>query len=288
MTTSTDIEPAPTPMKGVILAGGAGTRLLPMTRVTNKHLLPVYDRPMVYYPIELLRRAGIEEILLVCGGNSAGSFVDLLGAGAEFGLKELAYAYQEGPRGIADALRLAEDFADGLPVVVGLGDNIVQYGIRPAVEAFARQLEANAGRGARILLSEVNDPSRFGVARFDEQSGRLAEIIEKPDSPPSRLAVMGYYLYDASVFELIESLEPSKRNEYEITDVNNLYLERDLLEWSVHPGWWTDAGTVRSLYRATRLVAESGANHDYPDDGAADSADDATIVEPSESRRSRA
>ena len=261
--------------KGVVLAGGNGTRLLPMTRVTNKHLLPVYDRPMVYYPLQCLHTAGIDEVLLVTGGNQAGGFVELLGNGREFGLQELAYAYQEGAGGIAQALSLAEDFADGRPLVVVLGDNLIEGTIVEAVNAFTRQLEVSGGRGGRILLKEVDDPERFGVACFEgnepiaseSNAGamhvrpRLTEIVEKPKGiPPSRFAVIGIYMYDATVFDIIRTLTPSGRNELEITDVNNAYLRRGELEWSVVDGWWSDAGTVDSLYRAARLVAEHGVN----------------------------
>ena len=251
-------------MKGVILAGGYGTRLLPMTRVTNKHLLPVYDRPMVYFPLQCLRNAGIDEIMLVTGGNSAGAFVELLGNGKEFGLKELAYAYQEGAGGIADALRLAEDFADGGPVAVALGDNIFEESLEPHVSAFRAQLARSSGRGARILLKDAPFPERFGVTRFDASGERIVEIVEKPAAPPSRYAVAGAYFYDATVFDIIRTLKPSARGELEITDVNNAYLRSGRLEFSILHGWWTDAGTIESLYEATRLVAEHGANGEPP------------------------
>ncbi len=241
-------------MKGVILAGGYGTRLLPMTRVTNKHLLPVYDRPMVFFPLETLRDAGITEVMLVTGGNQAGDFVELLGSGKQFGLTELAYAYQEGAGGIADALRLAEDFTDGEPMVVVLGDNIIEGSIAEVVSEYREQLDRE-GSGARIILKEVDDPQRFGVAEFDAQ-GRLTGIIEKPADPPSRQAVIGIYLYDNQVFDIIHTLKPSARGELEITDVNNRYLSRGQLEYSVLEGWWSDAGTIESLYRSTQLVAE--------------------------------
>ena len=252
-------------MKGVVLAGGHGTRLLPMTRVTNKHLLPVYDRPMVYYPLEALAQSGIEEVMVVTGGNSAGAFVELLGNGREFGLKELAYGYQDGAGGIAAALALAEDFADGGPVAVFLGDNLTEGRIDGLVKEYEAQLERTRGRGARIVLAETEEARRFGVARFEggglrEGRGRLAEIVEKPAEPPSRFAVIGLYFYDARVFDIIRTLKPSGRGELEITDVNNAYLRAGELEYSVLQGWWTDAGTVESLYRATRLVAERGAN----------------------------
>jgi glucose-1-phosphate thymidylyltransferase len=240
-------------MKGVILAGGLGSRLHPMTRVTNKHLLPVYDRPMIYYPIQQLVHAGVENILLVTGGDSAGDFLRLLGNGHRFGLRHLNYTYQEGEGGIADALGLAEHFADGEPVVVILGDNIFQDPIGPALEAYAR-----VGSGATILLKEVPDPERFGVARLE--GDRIVEIVEKPDEPRSNLAVTGCYVYDARVFDIIQTLAPSGRGELEITDVNNRYLEWGELRHHVLGGWWTDAGTVSSLYRATQLVADDPHN----------------------------
>jgi glucose-1-phosphate thymidylyltransferase len=240
-------------MKGVILAGGLGTRLFPCTKITNKHLLPVYDRPMIYYPIEALVKAGIDDILIVTGGNFAGHFLQLLGNGKDFGLKEVHYTYQEGEGGIADALRLAEDFADGGKLCVILGDNIVERSIRPAVDAYRTQ-----PRGGRILLKEVDDPQRFGVPVFD--GDRIVRIEEKPKQPRSRYAVTGIYFYDHRVFEMIARLRPSDRGELEITDVNNLYLERGELEYSVLDGWWTDAGTFPSLLRASTLVAQGGAN----------------------------
>lgn len=246
---------APT-LKGVILAGGLGTRLSPLTKITNKHLLPVYDRPMIYYPIQTLVNAGIKDILIVTGGNHAGEFLRLLGNGAEFGLKHINYTYQEGEGGIADALRLAEHFAAGDRVCVVLGDNLIQGNVRGAAEAFRQQKS-----GARILLKEVDDPQRFGVARFtDDASGRVAEIIEKPADPPSNAAVIGIYFYDSWVFDIIRTLKPSRRNELEITDVNNAYLRAGLLEHSMLDGWWTDAGTFESLHRASNLVQQTGAN----------------------------
>jgi len=239
-------------VKGVVLAGGLGTRLLPMTRVTNKHLLPVYDRPMIHYPLQTLVEAGISEILLVTGGNHAGDFLRLLGNGRDVGLKHLHYAYQEGEGGIAAALALAEDFADGEAVCVMLGDNLLQRSIRPAVERFAR-----TGRGGLVLLKEVPDPERFGVPVF--QDGRIVTIEEKPEAPRSRCAVIGVYLYDARVFEIIRTLTPSGRGELEITDVNNRYLAWGELDFDYVDGWWTDAGTVESLYRAVTLVARERA-----------------------------
>lgn len=244
-------------MKGVILAGGLGTRLRPLTLVTNKHLLPVYDRPMIYYPIQCLLNAGIKEILIVTGGEHAGDFLKLLRNGKHLGVKELAYTYQEGEGGIADALKLAEDFAEGGKIAVVLGDNIIENNIRRAVADFFSQ-----PAGAKVLLKEVDDPQRFGVARME--GSRIVEIIEKPKAPPSNLAVTGFYLYDNEVFEIARTLKPSGRGELEITDVNNAYLQKGTLTHDVLDGWWTDAGTFESLFRASKLVAEGGANHLEP------------------------
>ncbi|MDD5718600.1 MAG: sugar phosphate nucleotidyltransferase [Candidatus Krumholzibacteria bacterium] len=240
-------------MKGVVLAGGLGSRLLPCTKITNKHLLPVYDRPMIHYPLRCLVNAGIQDVLLVTGGSFAGHFLQLLGNGKELGLKELHYTYQEGEGGIADALRLAEDFADGEPLAVVLGDNIIERNIRAAAQAYLAQ-----GGGARILLKRVPDPERFGVPVF--AGDRIVRIEEKPEQPRSQFAVTGIYFYDHQVFTLIRDLKPSERGELEISDVNNMYLERGQLAWSELAGWWTDAGTFPSLLRASNLVAESGAN----------------------------
>jgi glucose-1-phosphate thymidylyltransferase len=244
-------------MKGVILAGGLGTRLMPLTRVTNKHLLPVYDKPMVYYPIQCLINAGIEDIMIVTGGNDAGDFLRLLGNGHEFGLRDLHYTYQEGEGGIADALRLAEHFADGDKIVVVLGDNIIETNIRKAVGEFFAQ-----GRGAKILLKEVPDPQRFGVAEV--QDGKIIGIEEKPKKPKTNLAVIGIYMYDRQVFDLIRPLKPSGRGELEITDVNNAYIQQGTMTYDVLDGWWTDAGTFASLHHACNLVAEGGANRLEP------------------------
>lgn len=235
-------------MKGVILAGGLGTRLYPLTGVTNKHLLPVYDRPMVFFPIRKLVEAGVEDILIVTGGNHAGEFLRLLGNGRQFGLKHLNYTYQEGEGGIAEALGLAEHFADGGPVVVVLGDNIFSASLAGPVGRFRED-----PRGARLLLKEVDDPERFGVAELD--GDRVVRIQEKPAHPPSRLAVTGVYMYDNRVFDIIRTLEPSQRSELEITDVNNRYIGWGELRYEVMEGWWTDAGTIPSLFRAARLVA---------------------------------
>lgn len=241
-------------MKGVVLAGGLGTRLHPLTKVTNKHLLPVYMKPMIYYPIESLVEGGIDEIMIVTGGNNAGDFLKLLGNGKEFGLAHLNYAYQEGEGGIAEALSLCKAFVDKDKVAVVLGDNIVEKSIRKHVEAYRQQEE-----GARILLKEVPDPERFGVPTLD--GDRIIGIIEKPKDPPSNFAVTGIYFYDSQVWDVIDSLEPSKRNELEITDVNNFYIEQGTMEYCILDGWWTDAGTFDSLKRASDLVAGMGANN---------------------------
>ncbi len=240
-------------MKGVVLAGGTGSRLSPLTRVTNKHLLPVYDKPMIYYPIQALVNAGIHEILIVTGGRNAGDFLRLLGNGHEFGLKHINYTYQEGEGGIAQALGLAEYFAGGDAVCVILGDNIIENNICQAVENFRRQKE-----GAKILLKEVPDPQRFGVPEI--RDGRVVSIEEKPAVPKSGYAVIGIYMYDASVFEKIRRLKPSRRGELEITHVNNFYLEEGTLTYEILEGWWTDAGTFESLLHANNLVAQTGAN----------------------------
>lgn len=240
-------------MKGVILAGGLGTRLYPLTKVTNKHLLPVYDKPMIYYPIQTLINAGIDDILIVTGGNNAGDFLKLLGNGREFGLKHINYTYQEGEGGIAEALRLAEFFASGEKICVVLGDNIIEKNIRKAVENFRRQK-----KGAKILLKEVTDPQRFGVAEL--KGDRITRIEEKPKKPKSRYAVVGIYLFDQEVFNIVKTLKPSDRGELEITDVNNRYIEKRLMTWDILEGWWTDAGTFESLIRANQLVAKTGAN----------------------------
>jgi len=240
-------------MKGVVLAGGTGSRLNPLTKVTNKHLLPVYDKPMVYYPIQTLVNAGIEEILLVTGGKNAGDFLRLLGNGRDFGLKHLNYTYQEGEGGIAEALGLAQHFADGDLLCVILGDNIIETNICRAVEGFKSQ-----GQGAKILLKEVPDADRFGVAEI--RGDHVIGIQEKPRAPKSNFAVIGVYLYDGTVFEKIRRLKPSGRGELEITDVNNFYIEEGSLTYEKLDGWWTDAGTFESLLRANELVARTGAN----------------------------
>lgn len=241
-------------MKGIILAGGLGSRLQPLTLVTNKHLLPVLDRPMIYFPIECLVNAGIDEILLVTGGDHAGDFLKLLKNGKHLQVRHLEYTYQEGEGGIADALKLAEEFADGGKVCVVLGDNLIEGSIYKAAESFIKQ-----SSGAKVILKEVPDPQRFGVARLSND-GTIADIIEKPMNPPSNLAVTGIYFYDFDVFSICQTLKPSNRGELEITDVNNAYLKRGDLTYDVLEGWWTDAGTFESLYRATSLVKEGGAN----------------------------
>ena len=240
-------------MKGVVLAGGLGSRLMPLTAVTNKHLLPVYNQPMVYYPIQTLVNAGIREIMIVTGGNSAGDFLRLLKNGKAFGLKHLDYTYQEGEGGIADALSLCEDFADGAPVCIILGDNIIEGNICQAVRSYQQQ-----GGGAKILLKQVSDPQRFGVPELE--GNRVLRIEEKPKEPKSDYAVIGVYMYDADVFQIIKTLKPSERNELEITDVNNAYIERGQMTWNELEGWWTDAGTFESLLHASELVAKTGAN----------------------------
>lgn len=227
-------------MKGVILAGGLGTRLYPLTYATNKHLLPVYDKPMIFYPIQTLVNAGIKEIMIVTGGPHAGHFLQVLKNGKEFGIQHLEFAYQEGEGGIPAALALAEDFADNQPIVVILGDNTTDADIKPAIDNFKK--------GAVIFLKEVPDPQRFGVAVFDENQN-IIKIEEKPVHPKSNYAVTGLYLYDNKVFDFIRTLKPSARGELEITDVNNLYLERNELQWFELKGFWSDAGTFESLFR---------------------------------------
>ncbi|MGB9677990.1 MAG: sugar phosphate nucleotidyltransferase [Candidatus Ratteibacteria bacterium] len=240
-------------MKGIVLAGGLGTRLYPLTKVTNKHLLPVYNKPMIYYPILTLVEAGIKDILIVTGGNSAGDFLKLLGNGKEFGLSHLSFVYQEGEEGIAAALSLAEHFCDNDKMVVILGDNIVEKSIKKEVEIFEKQK-----KGARILLKEVEKPERFGVAEIKDE--KIIRIIEKPKIPPSNLIVTGIYMYDSQVFDIIRTLKPSERGELEITDVNNKYLQMGQLTYGILDGWWTDAGTFDSLLKANILVAEMEKN----------------------------
>lgn len=238
-------------MKGVILAGGLGTRLLPLTKVTNKHLLPVYDKPMIFYPIKKLVQADIKDIMIVTGGNNAGDFLRLLGNGKDFGLKRLHYTYQEGEGGIAEALGLTQDFAENGSIVVILGDNIFEDNIEPYVESFKKQKE-----GAKVLLKEVPYPERFGVAEMVNE--RIKSIVEKPKNPKSNYVVTGVYMYDEEVFSIIKTLKPSNRGELEITDVNNAYITNGKMTYDVLPGWWADAGTSFEAYsRANTLVHES-------------------------------
>src|SRR5437660_813233 len=241
-------------MKGVVLAGGLGSRLRPLTAVTNKHLLPVYNQPMIYYPIQTLVNAGITDIMIVTGGNSAGDFLKLLGNGKAFGLKHLNYTYQEGEGGIAAALALVEHFAGGGPICVVLGDNIIQGNIRAAADAYRQQKS-----GAKILLKQVPDPQRFGVPKLE--GDRVLLIEEKPTAPRSEYAVIGIYMYDGRVFDIIRTLRPSGRGELEITDVNTAYIERGEMTWKELEGWWSDAGTFESLLHASNLVAKTGANN---------------------------
>jgi glucose-1-phosphate thymidylyltransferase len=236
-------------MKGIVLAGGLGKRLYPLTKITNKHLLPVYNKPMVYYPITYLVEAGIKDIMVVTGGDHAGNFLRLLGNGQDFGLKGINYAYQEKEGGIAEALGLAEHFADGEKIVVVLGDNIIEKDIVQQVKEFEKQ-----PGGARILIKEVQNPERFGVVEFE--GDKITGITEKPEKPKTNYVVTGIYMYDVQVFDIIKTLKPSGRGELEITDVNNAYLRKDQLTYSKLEGWWTDAGTFESLLRANKLVAE--------------------------------
>jgi glucose-1-phosphate thymidylyltransferase len=249
-------------MKGVVLAGGTGSRLFPLTKITNKHLLPIFDRPMIYYPISTLVDAGIRDILIVTGGRNAGDFLRLLANGKEFGLNHINYTYQEGEGGIADALNLAEHFADGDKLCVILGDNIIEGSIRQAVDEFRQQ-----SAGARILLKEVADAERFGVAEIS--GGLILNIVEKPKQPKSNYAVTGIYLYDGTVFDKIRHLVPSRRGELEITDVNNAYIREGTMSFSFLDGWWTDAGTFDSLLRANNLVAQSRAAQKFQSPGEA-------------------
>jgi glucose-1-phosphate thymidylyltransferase len=238
-------------MKGVVLAGGLGTRLHPLTKITNKHLLPIYKKPMIYYPIEMLVEAGIDDIMIVTGGNSAGDFLRLIGNGKEFGLSHINYTYQEGEGGIADALSLAEDFVEGQKMVVVLGDNILEKGIRAGVEAFEAQEE-----GARIFLTEVDHPWEYGIA--DVSDGKIVSIEEKPKEPKTNLAVIGVYMYPPDVFDFIKGLSPSARGELEITDVNNRYVHAGQMQYDVVEGWWMDAGeNAEALLQANITVARS-------------------------------
>ncbi len=241
-------------MKGVILAGGLGTRLAPLTNITNKHLLPIYDKPMIYYPIQTLVNAGIEDIMVVTGGNNAGDFLRLLGNGRAFNLKWLRYSYQEGEGGIADALSLAEHFCDGGKTLVMLGDNVIEKDIIASVKAFREQKT-----GARILLKEVANPQDYGVAVL--KGDRVRKIIEKPTVPPTNYAVVGIYMYDGGVFDRIRNLAPSARGELEITDVNNLYIEDGTMAYDFLDGWWADAGSsIEGWFQVNQKVAAGGAN----------------------------
>ena len=241
-------------MKGVVLAGGLGSRLYPLTKITNKHLLAVYDKPMIYYPIQTLINAGIDDIMIVTGGNFAGDFLQLLGNGKEFGLKHLNYTYQQGEGGIADALSLVEHFADDQPVCVVLGDNIIEGNIRVAADDYRQQ-----AKGAKILLKKVHDPQRFGVPELE--GDKVLKIEEKPKNPKSDFAVIGIYFFDNTVFDIIKTLKPSERGELEITDVNNHFIDRGEMSCSELEGWWTDAGTFESLLHASNLVAKTSANN---------------------------
>lgn len=237
-------------LKGIILAGGLGKRLEPLTRVTNKHLLPVWDKPMIYYPLYTLVEAGIRDIMIVTGGNNAGDFLRLLGNGQEFGLKSLHYAYQKGEGGIADALSYARDFVANNRSVIILGDNILEKSIKKYVEHFLNQ-----PRGARILIKKVDNPQRFGVVELKNK--KIISIEEKPSCPKSNYVVTGVYMYDEEVFDIIKTLKPSWRGELEITDVNNAYLKKGCLEYDILDGYWKDCGTFESLLKANNLVAHN-------------------------------
>ena len=242
-------------MKGIILAGGLGTRLYPLTRITNKHLLPVYNKPMIFYPIEMMIKADIKDIMIVTGGNNSGDFLRLLGNGKEFGLKHIHYAYQEGEGGIADALKLCEDFVGKDKMVVALGDNIIEKNIIKFVQEFKKQK-----KGARIILKEVDNPGEYGVAEI--RKGKIIRIIEKPQRPISNFAVIGIYFYPNDVFDIIKKLKPSKRGELEITDVNNIYLKRKQLQYNILDGWWYDCGESKdALLNANNFVKKYGANN---------------------------
>lgn len=245
-------------IKGVITAGGLGTRLLPMTRVTNKHLLPVYDRPMIFYPIESMVLAGIDEIMIITGGNHAGDFLPLLGDGSEFGVRKLHYTFQRHPGGIAEAIGLTKEFVGEDNVVVMLGDNIIEKNILSYVNEFRQQ-----EKGAKILLKEVKHPEHYGVPVIDE-NGLIQQIVEKPVSPPSSYAVVGIYMFDNRIFDIIAHLKPSARGELEITDVNNAYIQEGSMSYDILDGWWADCGETReSLHETGSFVAKTGANNLY-------------------------
>ncbi len=235
-------------MKGIVLAGGLGKRLFPLTKITNKHLLPIYDRPMIFYPIQTLVEADIKDILIVTGGNNAGDFLRLLGNGKIFGLKHLNYTYQEKEGGIAEAVGLAEEFAEGEKIVIILGDNIIGQSIRKEVEEFKRQKS-----GGKIFLKKVKNPGEYGVAQLN--GSKVIRIQEKPKSPKSNLAVIGLYMYDNEVFEIVKTLKPSHRGELEITDVNNAYIHRGTMTYSVLKGFWADAGESIDALLETNLLA---------------------------------
>jgi glucose-1-phosphate thymidylyltransferase len=241
-------------MKGLVLAGGLGTRLYPLTKITNKHLLPVYDRPLIFYPLQTLINAGIKDIMIVTGGNNAGDFLRLLGNGKEFGLKHLHYTYQEKEGGIAHALGLAEHFAEGERMVVILGDNIIEWNIVKAIREFKRQKS-----GAKIMIKKVKKPEDYGVAEL--RDNKITKIVEKPKKPKSNYAVLGIYMYDYEVFDIIKTLKPSRRGELEITDVNNAYIKKGSLTYSILKGYWADAGaSINALMEANNFVAKHGAN----------------------------
>src|SRR5262245_46993393 len=241
-------------MKGVILAGGTGSRLFPLTKVTNKHLLPVYNKPMIFYPLECMAQAGIDEVLLVTGGNNAGDFIRLLGNGSEFGLKNLQYTYQDGAGGIAQALGLAERFVDKSPICLILGDNVTEFSIKSHADAFRAQKN-----GAKVLLAQVENPKAYGIAEM--QGDKVTKIIEKPNDPKSNWAVIGIYFYDGNVFDVVKQLKPSARGELEITDVNNAYIQRGEMTADKIKGLWMDCGENIDLYvKSCHVIAEHGAN----------------------------
>jgi glucose-1-phosphate thymidylyltransferase len=238
-------------MKGIILAGGTGSRLYPLTKTTNKHILPIYDKPMICYPLETMRKSGIDEILIISGPGHAGQFLELLGSGWDLDLI-LRYTIQEKPLGIAHAIWIAEDFADGEDVAVILGDNIIG-------ESFEEDIEAFDG-GAKVFLNRVENPERFGVV--DIEDGEITRIVEKPDDPPTNLATTGFYLFDNAVFDHIQKLELSDRNELEVTDLNRIYLENDELDYREFDSFWFDAGTFEGLYEANAHLRECKLNGD--------------------------
>lgn len=237
-------------MKGIVLAGGSGTRLAPLTKVINKQILPVYDKPLIYYPILTLREAGINEILIISGPGHAGQLLDLLGSGRQLGV-DLVYDIQEEPKGIAHGLAIAEDFSDNGPVALILGDNIFEDNLKKAVESFRKQ-----EKGAKIIIKQVSDPERFGVVKFNKKGDKIAKIIEKPKRPPTNWMVTGFYLYDHRVFDMIKNLTPSARGEYEITDLNNFYVQEGTMTFQKARGRWIDAGTFDSLLEANNFIAK--------------------------------